>query len=100
MPLHRHYERAVVEDKIRVKPFHLFRHRGRRCLINIEEMSAHAVDAQVAARLAPLQAGSRDIPEPDTEKILKGLGLLGNGKPGPLKKPGRKPAPMSAWPFS
>jgi len=94
MPLHRHYERAVVEDKIRVKPFHLFRHRGRRCLINIEEMSAHAVDAQVAARLAPLQAGSRDIPEPDTEKILKGLGLLGNGKPGPLKKPGRKPAPI------
>jgi len=76
------------------KPFHLFEHRGFRCLINIEDMSAHAIDVHTAARIEPLKGGSGAEPETDTAELLKGFGLVGNGKPKKSKKASFDPIPV------
>lgn len=64
-----------MEQKV-IKPFHMFNYHDNYYIINIEEMSAMAIDHRTAGVFKDITAGPLSCPAPHMEEELKKLGLL------------------------
>ena len=94
MPKH-----VAVVHKMKIRPFHMFTHRCCRCVINIEEMRAQAVDENTAAMLAKLDAEpGAALPSSMAEQLGK-LDLIANGGRRTRKQDKKEPVPIVNMPL-
>jgi len=79
------------EERMNLKPFHLFEHQDKRCVINIEEMAAQAVDEDTAGVLGGLNGDPGSALLSDRAELLRKLDLISDdgrrAKEGTRKEP-------------
>lgn len=83
-----------MNKKMNIKPFHLFKHQGYRCVINIEEMCAQSVDETTTEVLDKLNAESDAALQSGMAKHLTTLGLIANGGGQAKNDVKEKPVPI------
>jgi uncharacterized protein len=85
----------MMDSKIKLKPFYLFKHQGYRCVINIEKMHAHTVDETTAEMLEELNIESGTALPSSIEDQLNELGLIANNEGKPSKEVKKEAVPLS-----
>ena len=65
-----------MEDKMQIKPFHLFEYQGCWCLINIEDMQARPIDEKTADLLQQIVDNGDSFCGSQKKEQLQDLGLL------------------------
>ncbi len=83
-----------MKKKMNIRPFHLFEHRGCRCVIDIEEMRAQSVDENTAGVLGKFNAESGAALQSGMAEHLRKLGLIANGGGQAKNQVKKEPVPI------
>ncbi len=89
----------IMKKETHTKPFHLFEHKGCRCLINIEEMRAQSVDENTFDLLEVLNAESGAALQSGTVEYLSKLGLLADAEGQTGREAKKESIPLTNMPL-